>query len=106
MQIKLLVAFIALLLSSIVLSQATYSPQVETVMNLCTQQTLSKIERQLSGDTSCIIGGNPYTIVSRYWNSPHNSMAAQFIYEQFQSYGYTPYYMNFSATGRNVYAKK
>jgi len=106
MQIKLLVAFIAMLLSSIVLSQATYSPQVESIMNLCIQQTLSKIERQLCGDTSCIIGGNPYTIASRHWNSPHNSMAAQFIYEQFQSYGYTPYYMNFSATGRNVYAKK
>jgi len=106
MKIKLQVVFIFLLLSSIVLSQATYSPQVETVMNLCTQQTLSKIERELCGDTSCIIGSNPYTILSRHWNSPHNSMAAQFMYEQFQAYGYTPYYMNFSATGRNVYAVK
>jgi hypothetical protein len=106
MKAKLLFAFIALLLSSIVLSQATWSPQVEAVMNNCTQQTLSRTERQLCGDTACLIGGNPYTILSRHWNSAHNSMATQFIFEQFQAYGYTPYYMNFSATGRNVYAKK
>jgi hypothetical protein len=75
-------------------------------MNTCTQQTLSTIERQLCGDTSCIIGGNPYTILSRHWNTTHNIMASQFIYERFMSYGLNAYYMDFSSTGRNVYAVK
>ena len=106
MKIKIPIAFIALLLSSIVLSQATWSPQVEAWMNQCTQQTLTLIERQLCGDTSCLIGGNPYTILSRHWNSAHNIMATQFIYERFVSFGLNAYYMNFSSTGRNAYAIK
>lgn len=106
MILKLRIVPIALLLSSIAFSQATFSPQVEALMNSCTQQTLSTIERQLCGDTSCLIGGNPYTILSRHWNSAHNSMAVQFIYERFIAYGLNAYYMNFSGTGRNAYAVK
>jgi hypothetical protein len=106
MKIKLQVAFIALLLSSVLYSQVTYSPIIDSLKELCTQQKLSKTDRQLSGDTSCMIGGNPYTLVSRHWNTVHNNMAAQFIYEQFLAYGLTPLYMDFTATGRNVYAVK
>ena len=103
---KLRIIFIVLLLSSIVYSQVTYSPLVDSLKEYCTLQTLTRLNRQLSGDTSCFIGGNPYTIASRHWNTVHNNMAAQFIYEQFQAYGFSPYYMNFSATGKNVYAVK
>src|SRR5512139_2391462 len=106
MKLKIQIALIALLLSSIAFSQATFSPQVEALMNSCTQQTLSTIERQLCGDTSCLIGGNPYTILSRHWNTAHNPMAIQFIYERFIAYGLNAYYMNFSGTGRNAYAVK
>jgi hypothetical protein len=92
--------------SSAIFSQAGYSPFIDSVKSLCTFQTLSQINRQLSGDTSCIIGGNPYTIQTRYWNNFSNAMAAQFIYERFQSFGLSPNYMYFSGTGVNVYAVK
>jgi hypothetical protein len=87
-------------------AQVGYSPLIEQTINNCTVQTLTKLNRQLTGDTVCMIGGNPYTIQSRHWENPSNTMAAQFIYEQFQEYGYTPHYMDFSATGRNVFAVK
>lgn len=99
-------SMVFLLFSSISISQIVYSPFVDSIKELCTEQTLIKITRQLSGDTACLIGGNPYTIVSRHYNNPSNNMAAQFILEQFQLYGLNAYYMNFSATGRNVYAVK
>jgi hypothetical protein len=97
---------VSLLFSSTVFSQIVYSPFIDSVKNLCTVQSLGLINRQLSGDTSCIIGGNPYTIQSRHYNNAGNNMAAQFIYERFVSYGLNAYYMNFSGTGGNVYAVK
>ena len=104
MKLKLLL--VSLLFSSVVTAQAVYSPYIDSVKELCTSQSLSLVVRQLSGDTSCIVGGNPYTILSRHYNNAGNNMAAQFIYERFQSYGLNTFYMNFSATGRNVYAIK
>jgi hypothetical protein len=62
--------------------------------------------RQLSGDTSALIGGQPYTMLSRYWEHEGNLKASQYIYEKFQSFGYQPQYDIYSATGTNVLAKK
>lgn len=87
-------------------SQAGYSPRVDSVINVCTTPILAKLVRELSGDTSTIIGGQPYTILSRHNNSEHNPKAAQFIFERLQSYGLQPQYMNYSSLGSNVFAKK
>lgn len=87
-------------------SQAGFSPRVDSLTNLCTIPVLSKLIRELSGDTATIIGGVPYTILSRHYASPHNPKAAQFIYERFQSFGLQPQYMNYRTDGTNVYAKK
>jgi hypothetical protein len=87
-------------------SQVGYSPRIDSISNLVTLQTLSKLNRELCGDTSTIIGGVPYTIVSRHSNSVHNPKAAQFIYERFQSYGLTARYMNYRTNGQNVIATK
>jgi|WetSurMetagenome_2_1015567.scaffolds.fasta_scaffold11706_3 hypothetical protein len=87
-------------------SQAGFSPRIDSVINLCTSPILSKLVREFSGDTSTIIGGLPYTLLSRHSNSVDNPKAAQFIYERFQSYGLQPQYMNYSANGSNVYVKK
>jgi hypothetical protein len=88
------------------LSQVGFSPIIDSVINLTTLQTLSKLDRELSGDTATIIGGVPYTILSRHANSVHNPKAAQFILERFQSYGLTARYMDYRATGTNVLATK
>ncbi len=104
---KLSTVFFVLVLSSgILFSQVGYSPRIDSLSNLVTLQTLSKLTRELSGDTATIIGGAPYTILSRHANSVHNPKAAQFILERFQSYGLTARYMNYRSTGTNVIATK
>jgi len=87
-------------------AQIGYSSRIDSLINLVTNQSVGLLDRQLSGDTSCIIGGLPYTIVSRHWNTASNIKAAQFIFESLQSYGYTPRYQNNSATNINVLAVK
>ena len=87
-------------------SQVGYSPRIDSISNLVTLQTLSKLNRELCGDTATMIGGSPYTIVSRHSSTVHNPKAAQFIYERFQSYGLTARYMNYRTNGQNVIATK
>ena len=87
-------------------TQIGYSPKIDSLINLITAQSVSLLDRQLSGDTSCVIGGLPYTIVSRYWGSASNQKASQFIFETLQSYGYTPRYQNNSSSDINVLAIK
>jgi hypothetical protein len=86
--------------------QIGYSPRIDSVINLSTVSTVSKLDRELSGDTSTIIGGSPYTIVSRHYSTASNIKAAQFIYERMLSYGINARYMNNSATSVNVIGKK
>ncbi len=87
-------------------AQAGFSPKVDSITNLCTNPILSKVIRELSGDTSTLIGGTSYTILSRHSSSVHNPKAAQFIYERFQGYGLQAQYMDYRPNGTNVYVKK
>jgi hypothetical protein len=89
-----------------IFSQIGFSPRVDSLSKLSTTQTLGLVDRQLSGDTSTIIGSVVDTIKSRHNNSPYNLKAAQFILERFQSYGLTARYMDYRSTGRNVMATK
>ncbi len=81
-------------------------PQIVQLINQVNKDSIALYIRQLSGDTSCVIGGAPYTILSRHKNQPGNDKAAQFIYEKFQSWGYQVQYESFSSTGKNVIATK
>jgi subtilisin-like proprotein convertase family protein len=89
-------------------SQLAYSPLIDSIINLSTAESISILDRELSGDTSTIIGGLPYTITSRYYSNPSNDKAAQYIYEKFESYGLSTRYMNFrpATNGANVIATK
>ena len=87
-------------------SQVAYSPRVDSIINLTNEQIVALLNRQLTGDTSTTIGGSPYTILSRHWQSAHNPKAAQFIYERFQSYGLNTRYQTYRPTGVNVIAHK
>ncbi len=87
-------------------AQAGFSPKVDSVINLCTNPILSKLIREVSGDTATFIGGIPYTILSRHSSTVHNPKAAQFIFEHFQSFGLAAQYMNYRTNGTNVYVKK
>lgn len=98
--------FLVFLISSPLFAQVSYNTFVASIMNQVNADSVYKYDRQLSGDTSCIIGGTPYTIVSRHYNSASNPKAAQYIYEKFQSFGLTTWYQNITSTNINVLAKK
>jgi hypothetical protein len=86
-------------------SQIVYDSKIDSMKNLITLESISGIVRELSGDTITTIGGSPYTIISRYWGSPSNPKAAQYIYEKFQSYGINVRYQNISNSCVNVIGK-
>lgn len=106
---KLYTLFNSLLIlcfSSSLYSQVSYNSFVASVMNQVNADSVYKFERQLTGDTSCIIGGASYTISSRHYSTQGNIKAAQFILERFQSFGLTAWYQNINSTITNVLAQK
>jgi len=105
---KLISLFVLIIISVSIpgFSQIGYSPKIDSLINLITTQSVTFLERQLTGDTSTVIGGSPYTIATRYYNSASNTKAAQFIFERFQEYGYSPRYQVNSSTSTNVIAVK
>ncbi len=86
--------------------QIAYNPQIDSIVNLVNLQSLTMLNRELTGDTSTIIGGLPYTIVSRNWQTASNEKAAVYIYEKFQSYSLNTRYQTYRTNGVNVIAEK
>jgi subtilisin-like proprotein convertase family protein len=104
---------IALMLLVIVLTgrysnaQIAYSPYVDSIIQLADHNSVLLLTRQLAGDTSVTVNGELVTITSRHYLNPGNSVAADFIFERFEEYGYTPEVFTFSnGRGENVLAKK
>jgi subtilisin-like proprotein convertase family protein len=87
-------------------SQIYYNPKIDSVVNLTNQESILKFDRELSGDTLAVIGGIPTRIISRYYQSPFNAKAAQYIYEKMQGFGMSTRYMNNSPSSVNVIGKK
>jgi len=105
-KLSFLAVFITVLFSTASYAQACYSPLVDSMISNITMESVCKIVHELTGDTSTVIGGVPYTIRTRAYDYPGNQMAAQYIFEKFEAFGYTPRYQTFSATGKNVIAVK
>jgi hypothetical protein len=101
-----LIAILIQSLSNFSFAQIGFSAKVDSLQNLIFSSTLNKLDREISGDTSTMIGGAPYTIVSRHYANASNAKAAQFIYEKFLSFGLSARYMNNSSTSVNVIGKK
>ncbi len=88
-------------------AQLAYSPLVESVSATVGNERVLLLLRQISGDTTVTINGEVKTITSRHYLSPGNALAAQFIYEEFEQYGYQPVFQSFNGTrGANVIATK
>ena len=79
------------------------SPTIQSIIDQTNLDSLIYFVEELSGEVSTIIGGSPYTVVSRHWNNPSNDMAANYIKQKLNSYGLVTYNQWFSGTGRNVY---
>ncbi len=93
------------LFASSLFSQFINDPKVDSVVNLVSISSLTKYMRELTGDTLTKIGGVPYRIYSRYSLSPSNPKAAQYIYEQFQSFGLRVKYQVGDSNTTNVIAR-
>jgi Peptidase family M28/Secretion system C-terminal sorting domain len=86
--------------------QSCYNPLIDSIISGVSLQSISMYNRELSGDTSTIIGGLPYTIISRHRLYPGNAKAAQYIYEKFLGYGLQAEIHRYTETGANVIGKK
>lgn len=88
-------------------SQIAFSPFVDSISELVTNQSAMRLLRQLSGDTTVTVNGQVTSITSRHYLAASNATAAQFIYEKLQQYGYQPEFQYFNGTrGINVIATK
>ncbi len=81
------------------------SPTIQSIINQTNIDSLIYFVEELSGEVSTVIGGTPYTIVSRRYNHAGNDMAANYLKEKLQGFGLPTYDQYFgSGGGRNVYA--
>jgi subtilisin-like proprotein convertase family protein len=104
---KLSLSFLAVIFfSNILFGQYIQDSRLDSVVNLISQQNIAKYMRELTGDTITMVGGVPRLIFSRYYTSPANDWAAQYIYEKFQSFGLTVQYQVIDSTCKNVIAIK
>ena len=100
MKKTLLIFMILFVAQSFTYSQ---SPTIQTIINQTNLDSLIYFVEELSGEVSTVIGGTPYTIISRNKYQPSNDKAADYIKQKLNSYGLVTYDQNFSSTGRNVY---
>jgi len=87
-------------------SQYIQDSRIDSIVNLVSQQSIAKYLRELTGDTITIIGGIPRLIFSRYYASPANDWAAEYIYKKFQGYGLNVQYQVNGTRTKNVIATK
>ena len=88
-------------------AQIAYSPFLDSIVQQSDHNSVLLLTRQLAGDTTVMVNGELVTITSRHTLNPMNSIAADFIYERFEEYGYTPEVHTFSnGRGENILAKK
>jgi hypothetical protein len=64
-------------------AQSCYNPAVDSIIAQISLQSVSMFNRELSGDTSTIIEGQPYTVISRHRLYTGNEKAGRYIYEKF-----------------------
>jgi hypothetical protein len=98
---KFLPAFLLVILFHI----PAYSqvPIIQSVINETNIDSLVYFVEELSGEVQTIIGGTPYTILSRNKYQPGNDKAADYIKQKLNSYGIPAYDQWWTGTGRNVY---
>lgn len=87
-------------------AQVGYSRMIDSITNLVTLQSISRLDREISGDTTVLIGSQTDTILSRNYSSPYRTLAAQYILQKFQSFGLNARFMVYRSTGKDVIATK
>jgi hypothetical protein len=78
-------------------------PLIQQIIDSVSQASLMDYNAGLSGEHSIIIGGQPYTMSTRYTRSaPAIEKVWQYAYEKFGEQGYTPSYHDYAAGGYNL----
>ncbi len=103
--------FSFLLIAILILSPVKMFPQgsnsvIQQVINQVNIDSLMYFVKELSGNVPTVIGGQPYTIVSRYKSNPSNDKAGEYIKQKLDSYGAVTSFQSFSTTGKNIIGVK
>lgn len=106
MKKKIFFFVIVFSISFVSYGQHFFDPRIDSVVSLISTQHIQQNMRALTGDTIAMIGGTPRLIFSRFYTSPGNELAGQYIFEKFQSYGYNPSYFQVDSICKNVIAVK
>jgi photosystem II stability/assembly factor-like uncharacterized protein len=83
----------------------TYSPAVQSMVDEVSQTRLYNRLRELSGETSTTVGGENYTILTRYSPTDLCKVAGFYLLERFEALGLETeiHYFNFLRTLKSVY---
>lgn len=73
-----------------------YDPLIDTIINRITMAELAGWDSALSGEHPVTIGGNLDTLLTRYTFTNKCDRAAQYLKEQFESFGLTAWYDTFN----------
>ncbi|MHA2100963.1 MAG: M28 family peptidase [Candidatus Kariarchaeaceae archaeon] len=79
------------------------SPVIQSIIDQTNIDSLIFFVEELSGEGSTLIGGAPYTIMSRNQFQPGNDKAADYIEQKLEYYGLAVYNQQFSSSGKNIY---
>jgi hypothetical protein len=82
---------------------STPDPLIQEIIDSVSQSSLMDFNAGLSGEHPIIVGGQPYTMSTRYTlNSAAIAKAWQYAYEQFDQQGFTPSYHDYTNSGYNL----
>jgi photosystem II stability/assembly factor-like uncharacterized protein len=73
-----------------------YDPLIAEIIGKVTTSELAGWDSSLSGEHPVTIGGNPDTLLTRYTYTDKCDRAAQYLKEQFESFGLTAWYDTFT----------
>lgn len=78
-------------------------PQIQSILQQVSTDSLLKIVSEISGATPVIINGQQDTIRTRQFNQPGNEKAFQYLKARLLSYGLTVDSQTFRASGKNLF---
>ncbi len=97
-------------ISGLIPTVPLYDPLVADLFPHITDSAVSWYDGSLSGEWSVLIGGQPYTITTRYsYSGEPIAKATQYVYEHLQMLGYEARYHDYTLSGyalRNVIGEK
>ena len=82
------------------------NPTIQSILNDVRIDSITHFVRELTGEIPVIINGSTDTITSRNKNAPGNEKAFIYIKQKLNGYGLMPDSLQFSATGKNVFAEQ